>query len=512
MLDGGGTTAPPTSTTTTTAAPAEEPPPPPVWSPRALWDPAGEPEPCRAAAKAWRRQGEACTTLANTLGEVGDPLPGFWQGEAADGQQRTSVNLIDEIHEAAKQCFEVADGLDDLANQIEEYNDSIHELWIAVASIVAVSVIGAFFTFGASAAAGAATTAGLVARATALARALRATLALKNVMFLSRVPKFVGLGAKWGKVIEGISFTPRLVAPGYRLARFGGFYRGMGEVFVGGLPFTFANKALSGNNPFDLGNWRVEDVTASLVGAAFFGGVGSRLVPFRGPIARPAPGTGALGRLGYTGRLGLSGASGWGRGLMFGSMAEPTGRFLIYDNPFTPKELNQAALNAGGSTGAGFGLQAIWTAVKGPATGLGGIARGGVIFVPATGIALIGTLTQGTQIVPQTGTPLFPGYVQGPDVPGGFPQQVPGVPAPMSPPVPRMLAPGEVLNKPTDEPLRVVVRPGETLWGFAERVYGDGRQYKRIWKANNFLLDDPNNPDLIHPGQELLIPPIPTPH
>jgi nucleoid-associated protein YgaU len=69
-----------------------------------------------------------------------------------------------------------------------------------------------------------------------------------------------------------------------------------------------------------------------------------------------------------------------------------------------------------------------------------------------------------------------------------------------------------VLDTPTTEPLRVVVRKGESMWEFAERVYGDGREWKRIWRANNFLLPDPNNPDLIHPGQEFLIPPLPASH
>lgn len=500
------TTAPATAPTTT--EPAPEPPPPPVWSPQALWDPAGDPGPCRVAAGAWRRQGAAATVLADALSEIGDPLPGFWQGEAAEGQQQSSVNLITEIREAAAQCTEIADGLDELANEIEAFNDSIHELWIAVASIAAVSIVGSFFTFGASAAAGAAATAGLVARAGALGRALWATItALRTARFVMQAPKFVGLGARWSRVVEGISITPRLVAPGSRLVRFQGFYAGMGRVFLAGLPFTFGNKALSGGNPFDPGQWRVEDLTASLVGSALFGGVAGRLSPLGGQVPRPAVWPGA--RLDYLGQLGTGGINGLGRGVMMGSMAEPVGRFLIYDNPVTGEELFQAGLSGWGATGTGFGLQQLWTGISGPATGPMGIVRSGVIFVPSTLIALYGTLRYGTQIQPQTGTPLFPGYAQAPGLPSDFWQSVPGVPAPSAPPPPRLLEPGEVLDSPTTEPLRVVVRPGESMWEFAERVYGDGREYKRIWLANNFLLQDPDNPGLIHPGQELLIPPLP---
>jgi nucleoid-associated protein YgaU len=48
------------------------------------------------------------------------------------------------------------------------------------------------------------------------------------------------------------------------------------------------------------------------------------------------------------------------------------------------------------------------------------------------------------------------------------------------------------------------VRSGDTLSGIAKREYGDAGQWKRIFEANRDKLD---NPDLIHPGQELTIPP-----
>lgn len=45
-----------------------------------------------------------------------------------------------------------------------------------------------------------------------------------------------------------------------------------------------------------------------------------------------------------------------------------------------------------------------------------------------------------------------------------------------------------------------VVR-GDTLWGIAQKFYGNGSRYPEIAKANNI-----SNPDLIHAGQKLLIP------
>lgn len=44
---------------------------------------------------------------------------------------------------------------------------------------------------------------------------------------------------------------------------------------------------------------------------------------------------------------------------------------------------------------------------------------------------------------------------------------------------------------------------GDTLWKVAEKMYGDGADYMRIFDANRNLLEDP---DRIFPGQELVIP------
>ena len=44
---------------------------------------------------------------------------------------------------------------------------------------------------------------------------------------------------------------------------------------------------------------------------------------------------------------------------------------------------------------------------------------------------------------------------------------------------------------------------GDTLWRIAERMYGSGSHYMKIFEANNGVLKDP---DQIFPGQELVIP------
>jgi nucleoid-associated protein YgaU len=48
-----------------------------------------------------------------------------------------------------------------------------------------------------------------------------------------------------------------------------------------------------------------------------------------------------------------------------------------------------------------------------------------------------------------------------------------------------------------------VVQSGDSLSAIAQRLYGDANAYTRIFEANRDKISDPN---LIHPGQELVIP------
>jgi nucleoid-associated protein YgaU len=50
---------------------------------------------------------------------------------------------------------------------------------------------------------------------------------------------------------------------------------------------------------------------------------------------------------------------------------------------------------------------------------------------------------------------------------------------------------------------KYTVRSGDTLSAIAKREYGDADAWRRIYEANR---DQINDPDLIHPGQELNIP------
>ena len=47
------------------------------------------------------------------------------------------------------------------------------------------------------------------------------------------------------------------------------------------------------------------------------------------------------------------------------------------------------------------------------------------------------------------------------------------------------------------------VKSGDSLSAIAKEQYGDANEWRRIFEANRDQIDDP---DLIHPGQELRIP------
>jgi hypothetical protein len=63
---------------------------------------------------------------------------------------------------------------------------------------------------------------------------------------------------------------------------------------------------------------------------------------------------------------------------------------------------------------------------------------------------------------------------------------------------PDALNPAEPAGSPTES---YTVQAGDTLWDIAQRVYGDGNQYRKIAQASGI-----SNPDLITPGQTLTIP------
>lgn len=53
------------------------------------------------------------------------------------------------------------------------------------------------------------------------------------------------------------------------------------------------------------------------------------------------------------------------------------------------------------------------------------------------------------------------------------------------------------------EPRTYVVRKGDSLSKIAKEFYGDAKRWKKIFEANRDII---SNPDLIRPGQKLVIP------
>lgn len=48
-----------------------------------------------------------------------------------------------------------------------------------------------------------------------------------------------------------------------------------------------------------------------------------------------------------------------------------------------------------------------------------------------------------------------------------------------------------------------VVQPGDSLWAIAEKATGSGYNWVKIYEANKGVVG--NNPDLIYPGQKLVL-------
>ncbi len=59
----------------------------------------------------------------------------------------------------------------------------------------------------------------------------------------------------------------------------------------------------------------------------------------------------------------------------------------------------------------------------------------------------------------------------------------------------------EIIEVPQER--SVAVQEGEWLYDISRREYGNAQSWKKIYEANKEIID---NPDLIFPGQELIIP------
>lgn len=65
---------------------------------------------------------------------------------------------------------------------------------------------------------------------------------------------------------------------------------------------------------------------------------------------------------------------------------------------------------------------------------------------------------------------------------------------------------GSSSTAPTEQARTITVQPGDSLSKIAKREYGDANKWRAIFEANR---DKIKNPDLIHPGEVLTLPPNP---
>ena len=62
----------------------------------------------------------------------------------------------------------------------------------------------------------------------------------------------------------------------------------------------------------------------------------------------------------------------------------------------------------------------------------------------------------------------------------------------------------ETPEEPVPQAQTYTVEAGDCLWNIAKKYYGDGSQYTKIYEANKGTIG--SNPNLIKPGQKLVIP------
>jgi nucleoid-associated protein YgaU len=127
----------------------------------------------------------------------------------------------------------------------------------------------------------------------------------------------------------------------------------------------------------------------------------------------------------------------------------------------------------------------------------------------ALGLALVGTVavpTTAFATTPSTDPPVLV-LVEPAPTPSTAPSTVPPAPE-RPPPQPPAPPPTDVAAAPTWR-----VAPGDCFWTIAEQVVGTDDvatvhvYWRALVRANLDRLVVPGNPDLVHPGQELVLPP-----
>jgi len=125
----------------------------------------------------------------------------------------------------------------------------------------------------------------------------------------------------------------------------------------------------------------------------------------------------------------------------------------------------------------------------------------GYLYGSPADIAALGGQSEGVTGSPGPVGPPGPAGPPGPTGPAGTPITPPTIPVPSpAPPAPVGVLPPNIPGGSN----YYTVKSGDTLWGIATKFYGTGTKDMQIYNANKGVIG--GNPNLIHPGQRLLIP------
>ncbi|MFJ6390662.1 WXG100 family type VII secretion target [Streptomyces sp. NPDC091972] len=173
-----------------------------------LVNPGGRPDALRTAAKGWRTMGEE---LAEAFGgldrQVQGALGEHWRGESAEAFGAYWKKIGDAVHETVPLFGQAAKGLEEAADNIEEINGEIHQIYLEIGVSIAASAALSFVTLGFSAPAGAANALRLAAQAADAASKLGRLLndAARVFRFVRGLARgnagwrlVVELGVQWG--------------------------------------------------------------------------------------------------------------------------------------------------------------------------------------------------------------------------------------------------------------------------------------------------------------------------
>jgi WXG100 family type VII secretion target len=169
--------------------------------------PGGRPDELRQAAKAWRKMKSDVAgsdgILAALDKDVANMVGHSWRGPAAEAFERHWHVFRTAVEQAVEQYDEIASGLDEAADAIEDCNNEIHAIYAEIGISIGVGVALSFVSFGFGGAAAAANATRLAAQAVRLAGRLGSVLrrigaTFRTLRALAQTHKFlanVGINA-----------------------------------------------------------------------------------------------------------------------------------------------------------------------------------------------------------------------------------------------------------------------------------------------------------------------------